>query len=187
MKSTFWQTKYRGKLTMQYVTLLLALLIAGCATTYKGPNAASLAKLCRAEGHTMRTFAGCLENKLDAAQPGWQEKDEDAAPVKYLLDYAKALGDRVVDGTMTDTEAFRLYVAENDNLVTQKRAAKSEAADRRSKSSAAAVAAGVMILNQQANRPIIYQQAPLLPYPSEQPIIIEQQRPYQFYDSRPYK
>lgn len=166
--------------------LTLTAALSGCASTYKGPQSGSLASLCRAEGHTMRTFYSCFENKLDKAQPGWREKDQDAWAMVHLIAYAKALSGRVEDGSLSDKDAFQMYKNENNSLVSQKNDRAYQASIERQNRSSAAIAAGALILSTQPRT--VYQPAPTIPaYPSETNINVYQGRPYRFQDSSPYR
>ena len=171
---------------MHKTIIALCLIAAGCATTKTaGLTADQLASLCRAEGNSMVAMGYCFEGKMNVHHPMWQ-KDGDAVLVKYLVSYAKALGDRVYDDGMDDSKAYDLFKQEIRNISASKQAERSEAyAQQRARSQAAMT--GAILINSMQTQRAYAPQAPLIQYPQDQTINIQTQQPYRFIDSSPYR
>lgn len=170
---------------MKYVMIALSIALVGCATKYQGPGFVGITKMCQAKGHTMRTLADCQEDSLNANYPNWRNRDEDGQQIDYLITYARTLGDAVKEGRISNDAAYQELKNENNRLYEQKIANKSQSAARANALNAAALIAGSAILL--SNRPS-YAPTPVLPtYPSDTVIIQQNQRPYRFIDSSPYR
>lgn len=171
---------------MKYLTLVACLALSACATTYTGPKSADILRMCRNEGKTVAMMGDCVEERLTRYMPGWRD-NRDAWQITTFTDYMRYLGREVDLGKMTDDAAYQKVMAYNDaksNEAKRNIEAERQASQQRS---AAAFAGSVILLNSPMAQPRQQPPAPLIPYPSDTTINIQQGAPYQFYDSRPYR